>query len=411
MKSLTGIDMAEVTRLTREGRLAQAMHLLRGAQTPNQPVTSPASARAASAVDASPDILDMEPPSEANGGAWTAAPSSATPADPPRPAASAPQRTESPSPGPLLNRWLKPRMRFRPAVSPESLEVPTGARFEEHRYAGPGGSCTYRLYLPSTRDATPRPLIVMLHGCTQSPEDFARGTRMNELAEEQGFLVAYPAQSQAANASRCWNWFNATDQQRDRGEPALIAGLTREIVHAFAVDPERVYVAGLSAGGAMAAILGAAYPDLFAAVGVHSGLAPGAASDIPSAFAAMRSGGASSAAFLTGSRNLPTIVFHGDADTTVNPVNAVHVAAQASGDLRGSSHTSTGTSPGGMAYTRTIATDGDDRTMLEQWALHGAGHAWSGGDARGSFVEPRGPDASRAMLRFFGEHARTPQRD
>jgi poly(hydroxyalkanoate) depolymerase family esterase len=249
----------------------------------------------------------------------------------------------------------------------------------------------------------------MLHGCTQSPDDFAAGTRMNELAEEQIFLVAYPAQTQAANMSKCWNWFSAGDQQRDQGEPSIIAGLTQEVMQDFAVETGRVYIAGLSAGGAAAAIMGTTYPDLYAAIGVHSGLACGAASDMPSAFAAMKQGGsaAKKGARRHGrsARTVPTIVFHGDRDTTVNPVNGDEVVdqAKASADLR--TIVNRGESLGGMGYTCTIHSDASGRAMLEQWVLHGAGHAWSGGSSAGSYTEPRGPDASREMMRFFLQHS------
>jgi poly(hydroxyalkanoate) depolymerase family esterase len=260
----------------------------------------------------------------------------------------------------------------------------------------------YKLYIPSGYTGQPVPLVVMLHGCTQSPDDFAAGTQMNELAEEQTFLVAYPAQAQSANVSKCWNWFNAADQQRDRGEPSLIAGITCQIMYDFSVKPGRVYVAGLSAGGAAAAIMGSAYPDLFAAVGVHSGLACGAARDMPSAFAAMRQGGAPH--HRGAEQPVPTIVFHGDRDTTVSPINGDQVIAQskAGSDLR--STVSRGQAPGGISYTRTVASDDSGHPMLEHWVLHGAGHAWSGGSPSGSYTEPKGPDASREMMRFFLEH-------
>jgi poly(hydroxyalkanoate) depolymerase family esterase len=250
-------------------------------------------------------------------------------------------------------------------------------------------------------------------GCAQSPDDFASGTQMNKLAEEQLFLVAYPAQPVSANAQKCWNWFSPGDQERDSGEPALIAGITRQVMRNYAVDPARVYVAGLSAGGAAAAIMAATYPDLYAAVGVHSGLACGAACDIPSAFAAMRQGGAGTRrrppAGATSSqigRTVPTIVFHADRDTTVHPNNGDYVLAQAgatAGDL--ATTVEHGQVPkGGRTFTRILHANDCGTAVLEQWTVHGGGHAWSGGSPEGSYTDPRGPDASREMLRFFLDH-------
>jgi poly(hydroxyalkanoate) depolymerase family esterase len=292
-----------------------------------------------------------------------------------------------------------------PAVGRTPVAVPKGARFEERNYANDSGSRAYKLYVPSGYNAHALPLVVMLHACTQSPDDFAAGTRMNDLAEEQIFLVAYPAQDVSANASKCWNWFNAGDQQRDQGEPSLIAGITRQIMHDFAVEPGRVYIAGLSAGGAAAAIMGSAYPDLYAAIGVHSGLACGAASDLPSAVEAMRQGQTSGVCepcrHEEAGRAVPTIVFHGDRDMIVYPVNGDQVIAhsKAAADLRIT--VTRGESLRGMSYTRTVHADETGRPILEQWVIHGAGHAWSGGSSAGSYTEPRGPDASREMMRFF----------
>lgn len=285
--------------------------------------------------------------------------------------------------------------------------MPSGAQFAAQTHTGTHGSRGYRLYVPSATPSGPMPLIVMLHGCTQSPEDFAIGTGMNALAEAHGFLVAYPAQTKAANAQKCWNWFNPADQRRDQGEPALIAGITREVMARHPVDPRRVYVAGLSAGGAAAAVMGAAYPDLYAAVGVHSGLACGAARDVPSAFAAMRDGGpVPPPAKGAGRRMVPTIVFHADKDSTVHPRNADHIVAQSGGRAAPQPSVTRGQVPGGRAYTRSVYAGTDGRPMLEQWLVHGGGHAWSGGHASGSYTDPLGPDASREMLRFFLTHER-----
>ncbi len=243
----------------------------------------------------------------------------------------------------------------------------------------------------------------MLHGCTQNPDDFAVGTRMNELAEEQTFLVAYPRQPRSANMQKCWNWFKAEDQQRDGGEPSLIAGIALQVIEEFLADPARVYVAGLSAGGAAAAIMAATYPDLFAAVGVHSGLACGAARDMPSAFAAMGGGGTIRS---RGARtSVPTIVFHGDADPTVNLVNGDQVVAQAAPQIALTKIATRGETADGVSFTRTTQLDEAGRAVLEQWVVHGAGHAWSGGSVNGTYADARGPDASREMIRFFLQHA------
>ena len=273
---------------------------------------------------------------------------------------------------------------------------PSGAAFLSGTYSNAAGSRPYRLYVPSRRAAR-APLLVMLHGCTQTPEDFAAGTRMNSLAEEAGMLVLYPAQVASANQQRCWNWFNPADQQRDSGEPALIAGMARQVIAEHEGDPARVFVAGLSAGGAQAAIMARTYPDLFAAIGVHSGLACGAANDMVSAFAAMRQGKPGQ-----GQHAVPCIIFHGDADHTVNLRNAAAVAGQAG--VAGQAEVTQGRVPGGLAYTRT-SQRGSTGRAVEQWVVHGAGHAWSGGSPDGSYTEPRGPDASREMLRFFLEAA------
>ncbi len=305
-----------------------------------------------------------------------------------------------------------------------SADVPEGSRFVERSHTNGAGTRSYKLYVPSGYAGQAVPLIVMLHGCTQSPDDFAAGTRMNGLAEEHTFLVAYPAQSGNANMQRCWNWFRAADQQRGRGEPSIIAGITQQVIGEYSVAEGRVYVAGMSAGGAMAAILGATYPDLYAAVGVHSGLAPGAAHDLPSAFAAMHQGGPATpsrdvpAATATGesARIVPAIVFHGDHDRTVHPRNADHLlehfcTAKTTGSLEEAGRSTPrgtvrrGQVPGGHAYTRATYRDTGGRVVLERWTVHGLGHAWSGGSSSGSHTDPRGPDASAQMVRFFNEHS------
>ncbi len=289
---------------------------------------------------------------------------------------------------------------------PPSAEA--GADFASHTIAMAAGVRQYKLFTPSAAASGRRlPMVVMLHGCTQDPDDFAGGTRMNQLAERAGWFVLYPAQAQRSNVSKCWNWFNPADQRHGGGEPALLAAMTSEVVARHPVDPDRVYIAGLSAGGAMAAIMGREYPELFAAVGVHSGLPHGAASDVASAFATMKSGDRPRPARGPG-RAVPTIVFHGDRDATVHPAHARHVIEDALAQSAGGTAPvlSDETGPGGRRITRSIYRDAQGRSHAELWELHGAGHAWSGGSAAGSYADPSGPDASGEMLRFFAAHSR-----
>lgn len=283
-------------------------------------------------------------------------------------------------------------------IAPESTQFIAGT------FSNAAGSRTYKLFIPSRSQGKQLPLIVMLHGCTQSPDDFAAGTRMNFMAEERNCFVVYPEQPSGANQSKCWNWFRTGDQRRGGGEPSMIAGITRKVMRDHAIDPKRVYVAGLSAGGAAAAIMGATYPDLYAAVGVHSGVACGAASDLPSAFAAMRQGGGSKA-IINGKTSVPTIVFHGDRDTTVHPKNGDQIIEQSAGAARATRKVLRGRVPDGHAYTRTVLIDGGGRAISEHWNVRGAGHAWSGGSPAGSYTDAQGPDATREMLRFFLEHS------
>ncbi len=270
--------------------------------------------------------------------------------------------------------------------------------FEFGVVANEAGTRRYKLYVPKTFDGTPLPLVVMLHGCTQTPDDFAAGTRMNDVADETGVLVAYPEQRASANSSKCWNWFRPADQRRDGGEPSLIADLVRQVSRDLPVAPGKVFVAGLSAGGAAAAVLAHEYPDLFAGACVHSGLACGAARDLPSALAAMRSGAPARSGGTV--RAVPTIVFHGTGDRTVNPANAGHVTSAAAACLSAPDVTH-GRSAGGVHYSRAVYRDDTGRPSAETWMLQGAGHAWSGGSSSGSYTDPLGPDASREMMRFF----------
>ena len=302
---------------------------------------------------------------------------------------------------------------------PRATTSPDAAgEFISRSYSNGAGTRTYKLYVPAghgVEGGGRAPMVVMLHGCTQSADDFAAGTRMNALADRHGFLVVYPEQAANANGSKCWNWFRPADQARDGGEPSLIAGITREVASRYHVDERRILVAGLSAGAAMAVILGDAYPELYAAIGAHSGLPHGAAHDMASAFGAMKRGpsaGRGNRPRATGTvpgraagRAVPTIVFHGDRDHTVHASNGAAIVAQAragrADDARLQARVREDVAAGGRSHRHTVYADADNRPVVEQWELHGAGHAWSGGSANGSFTDAQGPDASAEMIRFF----------
>jgi poly(hydroxyalkanoate) depolymerase family esterase len=394
--------LREAARLTAAGQLREATATIQRALRPGHAPAagSPDRAPAASPPPADDAVIDIEARVVEPGREH---PTASAPATAPRPApaparAPAPAGTRSAAPGgaSAAAEALAPE-----APAARGAAAPPG-RFLSGSFTAAAGTRPYKLFVPGGEAVQPRPLLVLLHGCKQNPDDFAAGTRMNELAQAQGWVVLYPAQPHTANSSGCWNWFQAADQRRERGEPAILAGMARHVIDTENVDPHRVYVAGLSAGGAMAAILAATHPDLFAAVGIHSGLPHGAAHDLMTALAAMRSGPSKAGRPAT----LPAIVFHGDRDSTVHPSNGEALIAQVAPTAvsNGPPRVETGRAPGGHHYTRSIHFDASGRPQAEHWLVHGAGHAWSGGSAAGSYTDPKGPDASAEMLRFFAAY-------
>ena len=382
--------MCEATRLTRQGRLVEATALIQ------QTLASPAVTRSAPTGSCGEEEAGCAP------GRYS---------DPP-PAQHAREGTQLRG---ARSGWIT-RLRTLPSRGASGLHrghrpaVPAArwpaGRFDAFSYTNAVGTRAYRLYVPTGYTGGPLPLVVMLHGGTQDAATFAAATGMNDLAEHQTFLVAYPEQPRSANAGRYWNWFDPGHQGRDAGEPSLIAGITGQVAGRYEADASRVYVAGFSAGGAMAAVMAAVYPDLYAAAGVHSGLAYAAAGDVASAFAAMRQGPSQPARLAA--RPLPVIVFHGDRDATVAHANAAglidHVLAAGSPGAVPTAVSTGGQVAGGHAYTRTCYQDPAGATLAERWIIHQSGHAWSGGVPHGSYTDPHGPNASAEFIRFFDEH-------
>ncbi len=413
------VGMAEATRLTRAGRLAEATALILRTLG-NAHISDPSEDEPESAtttVEAEyHTVNDSIASSETSAGDMSPGGKIGTPIESAtlRPAAG----LGILSPDALrLPGSMRSVTGHRSPLTPEEvpLSVRAGGQFVDGTYTNTAGTRAYKLYIPSGYTGQALPLLIMLHGCTQTSVDFAAGTRMNVFAERELFLVAYPEQANSANGSKCWNWFQSTDQNRGTGEPSIIAGMTQQIVSKYHIDASRVYVAGLSAGGAMATIMAATYPDLYAAVGVHSGLPYGSAQDLPSAFMAMRQGAPQQVQRPSGI--IPMIMFHGDGDMTVAPVNADQVLdqwLQAADDTPGAARRPAldvkeeqGRAVGKHPYTRFIYQDASGRAIVEKWIVHEAGHAWSGGSPSGSFTDPKGPDASAEMVRFFSEHPKT----
>ncbi|MEO5579082.1 MAG: PHB depolymerase family esterase [Gemmatimonadaceae bacterium] len=310
-----------------------------------------------------------------------------------------------------------------PAAVTAAADTPATAagKFVWREITTDGGVRRYRLYLPSGYHGKRAfPLVVMLHGCTQDADNIARGTRMNSAADARKFVIAYPEQPASANALRCWNWFAPAHQQRDRGEPALIAGITRQVMKDTNIDSARVYIAGVSAGAAMALTLMYSYPDLYAAIGMHSGIAYGVAGSVGEGVKVMGAGagepgvlGGTAARVMGGrARAIPAIVFHGGADAVVKVVNSGQVVSQLrdANVLAGKMNAAAASAPviqrgetsGGFHYSRLVF--GSGAGVIEQWTVDELGHAWSGGSPEGTYTDARGPDATAEMLRFFLEH-------
>jgi poly(hydroxyalkanoate) depolymerase family esterase len=375
--------MREALRLTRAGALRDATRVIRNSlRGPQAPTTTHEGAF----VPASRDTHAARSP----------------------PGASRPLVLEPPP----LARSATPE----PVIAEAEAPVSPG-RFVSGAYSNAAGTRAYKLWVPGTDTgvtASARPLIVMLHGCTQDADDFARGTRMNEHAHRHGCYVLYPIQDGAANPQRCWRWFESANQARGRGEPSILAGMTTQLAGEHDIDPARIYVAGLSAGAAMAMVLAETYPEIFAALAVHSGLPLGAARDVPSAFAAMAGRSTPQAGIdpaRRSTRPVPGLVIHGAADRTVAPCNGDAVVRQLRERYEhGAGNALVLRSTTEPTHAKSCFHTADGRLVIEHWSVRNGGHAWSGGSGAGSYTDPAGPDATARIVEFFLTHSLTPAR-
>lgn len=286
-------------------------------------------------------------------------------------------------------------------------------RFQKFTFTAEAGTRDYWVYVPTSyRPGSHAALIVMLHGCTQDAGDIARGTRLNERAEQEGFIVLYPEQPETMNPKKCWNWYDTNNQQRDRGEPALIHGMTRDVMAKYAVGRHRVYLAGISAGAAMATLVAVAYPETYNAIALHSGMEYRAADNVMEALAAMKDGGpdprAQGAAALTAmgarAKVIPVLIVHGSKDTVVPPLHAAQLLVQwlvVNGAMDAPRDESSHVLEDGYRYTRAQYTNRDGRVVVESIVVAELGHAWSGGSAEGTYTDAKGPNATDEMIRFF----------
>jgi poly(hydroxyalkanoate) depolymerase family esterase len=314
------------------------------------------------------------------------------------------------------------------------LLLPVAARagsWTDGSVTNASGSRGYRLRVPAGYTSkSARPLVMMLHGCTQTPDVFAAATQMNSIADENNFLVVYPEETASANALKCWNWFDSSHQSRGQGEPSLLALIVNQVRADFKVDARRVYVAGFSAGGAMAVIMGATYPDLFAATGVHSGIAYKAATNLKEARPAMAQGGTDAArlgqlayqAMGDTKHTMRVILFQGAKDNLVAPLNAAQIITQwtRADDLVDdgkdnesvddvADKTTESVTAGGYAYKKSVYNNRSGEPLIEAWMIQELKHAWSGGAAGASYTDPKGPNASQEIWRFFRESKPLPQ--